>query len=238
MRITVHGIYFITCCIYLTIFAILKSRMKAPQKKSYPASIIVALTLAIFALFVASKERIPIFGSRQIDLETILFGSALLASNFCISPLVRKYTPATLRERNASFLPHTTKERLWWVLVSLVIGVGEEIVYRAVLFGLFLKMIGDYWIAGLMSAVLFALAHARFGLIGTLNIFFVGIALQWLVKVSGGLYASMAVHFVYNLSAGIVYGASRKAEPQGEQIGNVETKAAEMAVVAQQQDEP
>jgi len=48
------------------------------------------------------------------------------------------------------------------------------------------------------------------GLRSTIGLFFVALGLQWLVKISGGLYVAIAVHCIHNPFNGIVYSALTK----------------------------
>ena len=116
-----------------------------------------------------------------------------------------------------------------WVPVSMIIAFSEEILYRAVFFGIFYRITDNYWVAGLISAVLFAGAHWKYGLTALPSAFFVAIGLQYLVNISGGLYIAIAVHFIHNLVNGIVYGWIWKRK-----LGiTEETIQAEIEVVSQ-----
>jgi len=166
---------------------------------------------AAFALLVAWLNQIPVFGSSSINLKTTLRASAFLALNLGFDSLKWKYTSVARKQRIRNFIPHAAQERFLWVPVSLVSGIGEEIVFRAVLFGLLYGMTGHFWVAAIASAVFFALMHlAQGSLTNIVGLFFVALGLQWLVKISGGLYVAIAVHFLQNLINGLVYGALAK----------------------------
>jgi membrane protease YdiL (CAAX protease family) len=143
---------------------------------------------------------------------------------------------AARKKRISNFLPHTPKERLSWVLVSAVSGVGEEIVFRAALFAILYQMTGDYWVAGAISALFFALSHLTHGLISTVIRFFVALGLQWLVQISSGLYAAIAVHFIHNLLNGFVYGALGRNLSESSLPASVAAKDTGAAGAAQQSD--
>jgi membrane protease YdiL (CAAX protease family) len=145
-----------------------------------------------------------------------------------IEPLEWKQISDEIKQRYGNFSPHTVKERFMWVPISMVVAVSEEILYRAVFFGIFYQITDNYWVAGLISAVLFAGAHWKYGLTALPTAFFVAIGLQYIVNISGGLYVAIAVHFIHNLVNGIVYGWiwKRKLEIAEEMIpGDIEVVA-------------
>lgn len=179
-----------------------------PQWKIYLKSMMRGGLFAALALLVASLNQFPVFGSSSIDLKTVLLASAFLALMLGVDSLEWKYTSVARKKRLLIIAPRTAQDRLLWVPVSLVAGIGEEVIFRAVLFGIFYGIIGDYWIAAGISALFFASTHLSMaGLLSSIGLFFVALILQWFVKVSGGLYIAIAVHFLHNLINGIAYGA-------------------------------
>jgi membrane protease YdiL (CAAX protease family) len=64
----------------------------------------------------------------------------------------------------------------------------------------------DYWAGAIPSAFLFAVVHWHFGFVGLPSTFFVGLGLQYVVKLSGGLYVPIAIHLFHNVVNGIIYG--------------------------------
>jgi uncharacterized protein len=94
----------------------------------------------------------------------------------------------------------------WWVAISITAGIGEEFVYRGVLFLLLLNLMGEPWSAALISAAIFAVTHLVQGALGAAVIFIFALAFHGLVFLSGDLYAAMAVHAIYDLLAGLYIG--------------------------------
>jgi membrane protease YdiL (CAAX protease family) len=237
MRISFLEIAFLLYCILHCVFAIVLARPRqsrqssaSPSKKSYAPAVVMTAFPAALALLTALTCEIPVFGSSRIDNKSLLLGLAFLVLVLCLDPLEWKFTPAENRKRMTSFLPRTARERSSWVFFSIATGVGEEIIYRAVLFGILFRITGDYWTAAAASAVLFALVHFSQGLLALVSLFFVALCLQWLVKISGGLYVAIGVHFMHNFINGILWGMLTRPEGDttyGGMSGNAHTDAAE-----------
>jgi membrane protease YdiL (CAAX protease family) len=104
------------------------------------------------------------------------------------------------------FVADTPAERAWWLVVSLLAGVSEEITWRGVQTALLVPVVGSYWIAALLSGVSFALAHAVQGWKSVVGILAFALAFQAVVVLSGSLWVAMAVHVAYDLTAGFTYG--------------------------------
>jgi membrane protease YdiL (CAAX protease family) len=97
-------------------------------------------------------------------------------------------------------------ERAWWLFVSVLAGVGEEITWRGVQTALLVPLTGRYWIAAALSAASFGVAHALQGWRAAAIIVCFGLGFQAIVVASGSLYIAMAVHVAYDVTAGLAYG--------------------------------
>jgi membrane protease YdiL (CAAX protease family) len=103
------------------------------------------------------------------------------------------------------FMPAGAKEKALWAGVSVAAGFGEESIYRGVLFALLFTLTGSLWVAALLGALVFAAGHAFQSLRSMAIIFAFSLIFQAIVIVTGALYVSMAVHFLYDLAAGFTY---------------------------------
>ena len=194
-----------------------KSPTTIPRKNFYTGAMRNYFYLTFIAAPAAALNRIPLFGSIHIDFKLSLLAFGFLAvCMLLIDPLEWKYTDADIKQSLSNYIPRTMGERLAWFAVSLVTAVSEEIVYRAVFFGIAYKLTGNYWVGGITSALLFTIAHLRQGLMVLPSTFFVGLALQYFVKLSGGLYVSIAIHFFHNYVNGIIYGELSKRKCMSE----------------------
>ena len=122
------------------------------------------------------------------------------------------------------FMPSGAKEKALWVGISAAAGFGEESVYRGVLFALLFALTGNLWIAAVLGALIFAAGHAFQSARSMAMIFVFSLLFQTLVIVTGALYVSMAVHFLYDVTAGFTY--SRLGREMGYQAQGDPTAAA------------
>jgi membrane protease YdiL (CAAX protease family) len=103
------------------------------------------------------------------------------------------------------FMPDTAAERAWWLAVSILAGVGEEITWRGVQTALLSALMGSYLLGALLSAVSFGLAHFIQGWRSAVVITIFALGFQTIVWLSGSLYVAMAVHVAYDMTAGLSY---------------------------------
>ena len=110
-----------------------------------------AVTLALFtamSLIVAGVERMSMFAAgvphplRGLSAGVGMYVAAVLV----MRPMWRKAVARGPRVVHL-FLAGTREERAWWLAVSLLAGLGEEITWRGVQTGLLAPIVGDYWIA-------------------------------------------------------------------------------------------
>lgn len=188
--------------------AISNRRMPLPQRLAHFRS--TAVSLAVFAatsLAVARVERMSLLAAGvPHPLPGMAAGVAMyVAAVLAMRPLWRKAVARGARIVHL-FVADTIEERAWWVAVSLLAGIGEEVTWRGVQTGLLARVVGDYWIAAVLSGVSFALAHGVQGRKSVLGIFMFALGFQVVVFASGSLYLAMLVHLAYDLTAGFSYG--------------------------------
>lgn len=181
-------------------------------RKQYLAIIANAVPLLAIALLTAFSEQIPIFGSFHADLKVIALMAAFLFIGFAWARYEWTITPIEKKLRSWHFLLHTSVERATWICISFIVAIEEEIFFRGVLFLILLRITDNYWLASLISAISFAAIHLSYGWLAGVSLVVPAIGLQWLVRISGGLYPAIAVHFIYNAVNGIVCGAKDLSE--------------------------
>ena len=185
----------------------LRDKVATLNRARHFRSTAVSLTILLLtSLIVARVREIPLFPASPPPWTAVVAGVAMYAVSVSLAlPLWRKAVRAN--EPVATlFMPTTSAECAWWLLIAALAGVGEEITWRGVQVTLLEDLSGSYWLAVLASATSFALMHAVQGWKSVLIIGTFAIALQALVGLAGSLYVAMAVHTAYDLTAGLVYG--------------------------------
>jgi membrane protease YdiL (CAAX protease family) len=104
------------------------------------------------------------------------------------------------------FMPANAVERAWWIAVSVLAGVGEEITWRGVQAALVGALTGSFWVAALVCSISFGLLHIIQGWRSAALIVVFALGFHALVWLGGSLYVAMVVHVVYDITAGISYG--------------------------------
>src|SRR5262245_19073317 len=211
-RIGFTGWYYIALLVFLC-YASYRSRgriarmPKLPDRRKHLTNTLLILGgLFIIALLVARREWMTLYPRvvptpLQIGIGLVLpFGLAAR-----MKPLWRRAV-ATGDRRLHLFSPQTGREKVLWILVSLLAGIGEETAYRGVLYVLLLTVTHSAWAAAVLGALVFALSHAVQSNRSMVIIFFFSLMFQALALWTGALYVGMLTHFVYDVIAGFTYG--------------------------------
>jgi membrane protease YdiL (CAAX protease family) len=160
----------------------------------------------MFSLLVADAQRIRLFPRVAPPAGAVAAGVAMYAAMVLLMrPRWRKAVESRLPAVHL-FMPENTVERAWWICVSFLAGIGEEITWRGVQPALLSALTGSFWFAALLSAVSFGMTHIIQGWRSAAIIAGIAIGFQVLVWLAGSLYVAMVVHVLYDLTAGIAYG--------------------------------
>jgi membrane protease YdiL (CAAX protease family) len=108
------------------------------------------------------------------------------------------------RARLQLFLPDNNQQFVYWIPISILAGVGEEIAYRGVLFELVRRESGNVLLAIVICIAAFGAAHLAQGWRGALGVALLGFVFHLMVLFSGTLYAAMLFHGAYDLLLAIV----------------------------------
>ena len=120
-------------------------------------------------------------------------------------PLLWRRSSEDEKRRALLTRPNEPKDLPWWFLVSLAAGTVEEITYRGVMIALLLPLTRNWWIAVAICVLFFALGHANQKLSRMAFVGVIAVGCHVLVWMTGALYLAMAVHFIYDFIAGIIY---------------------------------
>jgi membrane protease YdiL (CAAX protease family) len=185
-----------------------------------------SLTLFLFmslSLVVARAQYIDLFPRALPALQGVLAGIATyVIAVACMRPRWRHAVERRVRVVHL-FMPDNAAERAWWVFVSVLAGVGEEITWRGVQTTLLFWLTGSYVLAAVASALSFGVGHIMQGWKSAAIIGILALVLQGVVWLSGSLYVAMAVHAAYDVTAGMTYGrlgrelgyGQRQESPEG-----------------------
>lgn len=179
-----------------------------PPRKLLAGALVSQLLLGALAVATAYAEGIVLFPMPRPGASDVLWSLALLASALALIPLRWRKATDEDKSRLAMLIPRGAGDLPLWVGVSLAAGVGEEIIYRGVLFQILDRLFAPagwpWWPAATVTAGVFALGHIVQGRAAVGIVFVFALAFQALVWQTGDLYGAMAVHFTYDLTAGIV----------------------------------
>jgi uncharacterized protein len=183
------------------------------------------LAFALLSLMVAKVQWIQLFPRTLPSAWAIAGGVAIyVAMVLLMRPRWRKTVEKRSRVVHL-FMPDNALERTWWIVVSFLAGIGEEITWRGVQAALLGALTGSFWIAAILSSISFGLAHLIQGWKSVAII--IGIALGFHIQVwlAGSLYVAMVVHVLYDITAGITYG--RLGRELGYRLEPINTPAAD-----------
>jgi membrane protease YdiL (CAAX protease family) len=219
-RVDVFGLWFVfVMVVFIPIASIRSARRpvvtdESPQRITKRLrSVVLLAVIAVIALAVAWRDNISLFPpivvtGRLVALSlAILLGVLALAEALLMARSPEKRRQLWVRQ----VIPQNNAERMVWIVSSATAGVTEEIIFRGVLFALLLALTSSIAAAALISAVVFAVAHARQGWKSTIFIFGTALLFQWLVIFSASLVPAMIVHGIYNIVRGFraSYGMGR-----------------------------
>jgi membrane protease YdiL (CAAX protease family) len=205
----VHLVYF---GVVLPVFAVTQARKFAQAHKALPNRVHqfrnTSLTLAAFgglSLFVARSEGMELFPRTMPSWRA--FGAGLLMYFIAVVAMRPRWRKAVERRARVVylFMPTNATERFWWIVVAVLAGVSEEITWRGVQAGLAYKLLGTASLGAICCAASFGFGHIIQGWKGACIILVFALAFHLLVWLSGSLYIAMAVHIIYDITAGLNY---------------------------------
>ena len=169
--------------------------------------------LAICSLLVARVQRIELFPLAFPPLGAVIAGVVAYAAAVAyMRPNWRRAVERRARVVHL-FMPSNMRERIWWIIVAVIAGVGEEITWRGTQAALVGALTGSFWAASLVCSITFGLVHIVQGWKSAALIVVFALGFHLLVWLAGSLYVAMAVHVAYDLTVGISY------ERLGKQLG-------------------
>ena len=176
--------------------------LKIERLQFFAQTIILQMMLLAGSFYVASRNRIILFRTPEWDVSAVGLGLLMFAATYGAMLLSWRFAEVSNRERLRLFVPTNPLEKVVWSGVSLAASFGEEVAYRGVLVTILQRELKNWWVAAMISSVLFAAAHLVQGWKSAWVVVVFGFLFHLLVAATGGLYVAMMVHFAYNLAAG------------------------------------
>jgi membrane protease YdiL (CAAX protease family) len=179
----------------------LPNRLRFFQKTAFALAM-----FALLSLMVAHVQWISLFPRSLPPPSALAAGVAMYAAT--VAFMRPRWRGAVERRARVVhlYMPANAVERVWWIAVSALAGVGEEITWRGVQAALVAVLTGSFWIAALVCSISFALTHMVQGGKSVAIIVLFALGFHALVWLGESLYVAMAVHVAYDITAGISYG--------------------------------
>jgi CAAX protease family protein len=213
--------FLVIICVLLPIGALRQHRRlesgthPPPRMQLYVSAIITHGALALLVWVVARGQRLNLLPPYRPTAVHVIIG--LLALAIGLLPLLERFrlNDAIAEERTRLIAPHRPTEHALFYLVSLTAGIAEELTYRGMLFTLFAAILGSWWVAAIIAAAAFGVAHLFQGWKAVGIAALMGLREQLVVGLTGTLFVAMAVHMLHDAIAGTVIAARARREAAG-----------------------
>lgn len=176
------------------------------------STLVGQVVLLVLAVWVGQSFGYPFFELGPLGARELAAGLGAFVLLLVLRVVARALHSAA--ERRALLVyalsPRTPKEWLLWTLTVALAGVAEEAAYRGVGFSILWYALGSPWVAALVCALAFALAHWAQGWKSAAVIFGMALVFHGLVVFTGTLLIAVVVHIAYDAIASILI--SRQAE--------------------------
>ena len=176
-------------------------------------SIITQVVLYGLALVAAARNEIILRLVPRMPARSLV-ALALLAAAVALLHLRWRSRLPEEKQRLYAILPHDRKELLPYVLLCSVAAVSEEVVYRGAGPRLFLRQGFSVAVAVTLMALAFAAAHALQGWRSAAAIFLIALAFHGVVIYCNALLPAIAVHFAYDIYAGVMISRWMRGETE------------------------
>jgi membrane protease YdiL (CAAX protease family) len=197
-------------------FLRLKAGKPLPAKtRLYRNMIAMQIVLLGYSVAVARHDQMILLGSPPA-LWIWLVSAAYVAFIGLRLQGVWKKMSAERKKRARRLLPENPHHLRYWIPISFLAGVGEEIAFRGVAFGVLRDLSGSIEFAVVVCVLAFAFAHMVQGWRGVLGTGVIALVMHLVVYATGGLYLAMAVHVAYDLIVGFI--AMRQFMQDGNQV--------------------
>jgi membrane protease YdiL (CAAX protease family) len=176
-----------------------QGRTLPPKIDRLRLGILFTVFSTVFALAAADSTRIQLsyrLSALDLSCSAVLSTLVILSAN-----QHREKADHSLLERiRLLYAPTSAIEWRWAVLGGFCAGVGEEIVYRGVLYQLLGRLTSSGFLAVLICVFIFAVSHLPQGRRGVFGVASLGFILHLLYFWSYSLAMPMIVHAAYDIT--------------------------------------
>lgn len=178
----------------------------------YLGSLLWLWLLLVLSWATAREMGLDLFPAWRPDPADLIVGIVSLALGMLtLLPSVTGPSPVA-RARLRAVVPRGAREHGAFYLLCVVAGVGEEVVYRGVLFSLWAALTGSWWLAAVLSAGIFGAVHLyqgpRAGVVAGLY----GLRDHVVVGLTGTLWVAIVVHVLHDAVVGTIVGRRVRRE--------------------------
>jgi membrane protease YdiL (CAAX protease family) len=178
------------------------------------SSTLVSLVLLFLLVWLTGRGfGFHIFATPPLRTRDIAAAGIALAAHFGLRSILRALTPESERRKKFSYrvAPRTPPEWALWTATVIAASITEEVAYRGVVMSILWYSLGNPWIAALISATAFSLAHWIQGVKSAIVVFFMALVMHGLVAFTHTLVLAMMVHAIYDFVAGYRIARNAKA---------------------------
>jgi membrane protease YdiL (CAAX protease family) len=167
----------------------------------YPTMVLQAFFLLLVLIAVwTEKVRLRDIGFEGFNRWTLPVAFAfLLTANgvlVVLQLLIAGTAPASFAQIE-ELLPQTSGEKIVWIILSLLVAISEEAVFRGYIITRLGRLLrGHIWIAAVISSLAFASGHLYQGWGGFAVIFVYGMMFAALYVKTGSLYPCIIAHLI------------------------------------------
>ena len=194
------------------------SRPLPTRLRHYQSQAVMLAAFAAFSLVTAQSHRLDLLP--PVAPSWIQIAAAIAVYLAAVVAMRPRWQRAVAERKRLTqlLMPSTTGERLWWVVVSLLAGVGEEITWRGMQFALLTQLTGQVWLGAVLSALMFGFGHIVQGWRSAAIIVGFALVFQGLTAWTGSLYVAMLVHTAYDITAGFTYARLGREQAEAESV--------------------
>jgi len=183
---------------WLGFLRVKSSKPLASKVARFRGSVFYLVTVPLFAIIAADSNHLHI--PLRVSVVDLIF-IAIVASylGYFGSLGVRKRCSPQMQRNRILYAPKTQQELRWALTAGVCAGIGEEIIYRYVLFELIYRFCSSVVIAVVVCVVTFAQSHMTQGIKGVIAVGYLGLVFHVLFLTTHTLAVPMGVHVIYDV---------------------------------------